>query len=343
MPASSTRVLVAEDYAAFRRFLVSTIQSWAGLQVICEVADGLEAVQKAQELQPELILLDIGLPSLNGIEAARRIRHLFPNSKILFVSENRSSDIIEEALSTGALGYVAKSDAARDLFPAVDAVLQGKEFVSASLSVQLDDHRRDQQTNDRLPEAKVAKLPLHNAEIVGDHKVVFYSDDRQLLDELAQFIADALGNGNSAIVIATESHRHSLVRRLQAYGLGVDAAIEQGRYIALDAGNTLSPFIVNGTIDSVQFLESFGTLILKAANATVSGRPRVALFGEYADLLWKGGGLKIVIQDEELGNQLTKRFDLAILCGYSLGNIEGGMQGETFRKICAQHSAVHCP
>jgi hypothetical protein len=246
-------------------------------------------------------------------------------------------------LSTGALGYVAKSDAARGLFPAVEAVLQGKEFVSATVSVQLDRSPRGEQTRDHASGTKVAKFPLHNAEIAGHHEVVFYSEDRQLLDELAQFIADALSNGNSAIVIATESHRHSLVRRLQAYGLGVEAAIEQGRYIALDSGNTLSPFIVNGTIDSVQFLESFGNLILKAANAAVSGRPRVALFGEYADLLWKGCGLKIVIQDEELGNQLIQRYELAILCGYFLGNIEGGMEGETFRRICAQHSAVHCP
>src|SRR5579864_4411986 len=138
MPASSIRVLVVEDYADFRHFLVSTMQRRAELQVICEVADGSEAVQKAQELQPELILLDIGLPSLNGIEAARRIRNVSPNSKILFVSENNSSDVIEEALRTRAFGYVAKSDAARDLFPAVDAVLQGREFVSTSLSVQLD-------------------------------------------------------------------------------------------------------------------------------------------------------------------------------------------------------------
>lgn len=102
--------------------------------MIGEVSDGLEAVQKVQELQPDLILLDIGLPTLNGIEAAKRIRHVSPSSKILFVSEHRSPDIAEEALSTGAVGYVVKSDAARELLPAVKAVLEGKRFVSASLA-----------------------------------------------------------------------------------------------------------------------------------------------------------------------------------------------------------------
>ena len=88
MPTPSIRVLVVEDYAGFRRFLVSRVQGRAELQVICEVADGAEAVQKAREFQPELILLDIGLPSLNGIEAARQIRKLSPLSKILFVETN---------------------------------------------------------------------------------------------------------------------------------------------------------------------------------------------------------------------------------------------------------------
>jgi DNA-binding NarL/FixJ family response regulator len=102
--------------------------------VIGEVADGLEAVQKAQELQPDLILLDIGLPTLNGIEAAKRIQQVSPRSKILFVSENRYPDIAEEALSTGAGRYVLKSDAASELLPAVKGVLEGKRFVSARLA-----------------------------------------------------------------------------------------------------------------------------------------------------------------------------------------------------------------
>jgi DNA-binding NarL/FixJ family response regulator len=343
MSASSIRILVAEDYPAFRRYLVSTLHSKADVQVVCEVADGLEAVQKARELQPDLILLDIGLPGLNGIEAARRIRSVSPTSKILFVSENQSSDVIEEALRRGALGYVVKSDAASNLLPAVEAVLQGKKFVSASVSVHLDSYRRDEQTSDPVSGKKVAPLSPHNAPVVDHHEVVFYSDDRQLLDRLSQFIAVALKAGNSAIVIATESHRDGLVRMLQAYGLEIGAVIEQGRYIALDAADTVSTFVVNGMLDSVRFLESYGNLILKAANAANGEHPRVALFGEAADLLWKRGGLEIAIQDEALGNQLIKRFDVAILCGYSLGNIEGGKDGEAFQRICAEHSAVYRP
>ena len=109
------RVVVVDDYEPWRRFLSSTLHRQPKYQVIEEVSDGLEAVQQAQELQPDLILLGIGLPTLNGIDAARRIREVSPASKILFVSENRSLDIVEEALCVDSAAYVVKSDAESDL------------------------------------------------------------------------------------------------------------------------------------------------------------------------------------------------------------------------------------
>ena len=127
------RVLVVDDYKPWLRFISSMLQKQSNLQVIGEVSDGLEAVQKAQELKPDLILLDVGLPTMNGIEAARQIRQRVPESKILIVSENRSWDVAEKALSMGADGCVVKSDAASELLPAVKAVLEGKAFVSSRL------------------------------------------------------------------------------------------------------------------------------------------------------------------------------------------------------------------
>ena len=134
MGAPTIRVLVVEDYEPWRRFISTTLQEQPELEISGQVSDGLEAVQQAQKLQPDLILLDIGLPTINGIEAARRIREVSPASKILFVSETRSPEIAEEALNTGAGGYVLKSDAASDLLPAIKAVLESKRFVSASLA-----------------------------------------------------------------------------------------------------------------------------------------------------------------------------------------------------------------
>ena len=135
MPTSfPIRVLVVDDYQPWRRFVCSTMQRVPEFEVIGEVSDGPEAVEKAQQLQPDLILLDIGMPTLNGIEAARQIREHAPKSKILFVSENRSPDIAEAALNTGGGGYVVKSDANRELLSAIKAVLEGRRFISASLA-----------------------------------------------------------------------------------------------------------------------------------------------------------------------------------------------------------------
>ena len=131
---SPFRVLVVEDYEPFRQFVCSTLGKRTDLQVVCEASDGLEAVHKAEELQPDLILFDVGLPTLNGIEAAQRIRELSPNSKILFVSQESSADVVQEAFHLGALGYIAKTQAGIELLAAVEAICQGRRFVSAGLA-----------------------------------------------------------------------------------------------------------------------------------------------------------------------------------------------------------------
>jgi DNA-binding NarL/FixJ family response regulator len=126
------RILVADDFAPWRRFISSVIlpkkPAW---HIVCEVSDGDEAIKKAAEFRPDLILLDIGLPMLNGIDAARQISKIAPDSRILFLSALDSQEVVEKALNAGASGYVVKLDAASELLGAVEAVLQGKKFVSS--------------------------------------------------------------------------------------------------------------------------------------------------------------------------------------------------------------------
>ena len=123
------RILVVDDFVDFRRFLCSTLEQGTEWKVVGEASDGLQGVELAEQLQPDLILLDLGLPTINGIEAARRIRRLSPNSKILFFTQNCSQEIAQKALRTGAHGYLLKSDAT-NLLCAVETVLQGEQFVS---------------------------------------------------------------------------------------------------------------------------------------------------------------------------------------------------------------------
>jgi DNA-binding NarL/FixJ family response regulator len=127
------RILLVEDFEPLLRYEASLLQENPEWQIIGEAMDGLEAVQKAEALRPDVILLDIGLPKLNGIEAARQIRVLTPGSRIIFVTQESSAGVVTEALSFGARGYVLKIRAVTDLLAAVEAVLGGGRFVSRGL------------------------------------------------------------------------------------------------------------------------------------------------------------------------------------------------------------------
>ena len=115
-----------DDFEPWRRTLCSLLLQNKAWQVICEASDGLEAIEKSRELQPDLILLDIGLPVLNGIEAAKQIRKVAPRARVLFLSENTCPEMMQEALRVG--GYVVKSDAG-DLVLALEAVMANEQFV----------------------------------------------------------------------------------------------------------------------------------------------------------------------------------------------------------------------
>lgn len=131
---ASVRILLVDDSEPFRSLTASILTKYPGSQIVGVALDGQEAVQKAQDLKPDLVVLDIGLPKLNGIEAARQIRLVSPNSKILFFTGNDYPQIVREALEAGTGGYVIKVDGAGELLAAVEAVLLGKQYVSKRLA-----------------------------------------------------------------------------------------------------------------------------------------------------------------------------------------------------------------
>ena len=130
---AAARILIVEDHDDLRALLRSLLENETQCVVIGEASDGLQAVERAQGLQPDLILLDLSLPKLNGMEAGRRIRKISPRSKILFLSQEPDFEIVQSALRLGA-GYLLKSDA-KELPAAVHAVLEGRKFVSDRLKV----------------------------------------------------------------------------------------------------------------------------------------------------------------------------------------------------------------
>jgi len=127
---AAVRIFIVDDSQAWRRAVCAILHEHLDVALIRESADGLDAVRKSEELQPDLVLLDIGLPNLNGLEAARQIRKVSPSSRILFLTSHRNPELLQEARRIGALGFVVKSNAARDLLPAVRAVMRDEQFFS---------------------------------------------------------------------------------------------------------------------------------------------------------------------------------------------------------------------
>jgi DNA-binding NarL/FixJ family response regulator len=339
LEASTVRVLVVDDFEPFRRFVRSSLEKRRDLQVIGEASDGLEAVRKVEELKPDLIVLDIGLPTLNGIEVARRIRKLCPECKILFMSQVSSADVAQEAFSLGAMGYVVKAYAGRELSAAVEAVCQGSQFVSKGLS----SHNSIGTTNVQAPDYRFQQEVLPplvpgGAKITHSHEVQFYPDDAAFLLGATCFIEAALKAGRPVIVLATESHRTSLLETMLARGVDGVAAIEQGLYLPLDVDEALSTFMANDRVDSVRYLKVMGDLVSSSSRAAKAKHANVAVFGEIAPTLWARGNADAAIQVEQATDELAKTHNVDILCGYVLNSFQRE-QDQIYERICTEHTA----
>jgi DNA-binding NarL/FixJ family response regulator len=340
---SFVRILVVDDFAPWQHFVLPKLRENHNLRVVGVASDGLEAVLKAEELQPDLILLDIGLPTINGIEAARRIRKVAPKSKILFLSQEVHVDVARIALSEGGQGYVVKSDANNELFPAVEAVMQGKKFVSRRLAgpdfgSEVDSQATGQHREEAI--ASPASPLLVKSEVGRCHEVHFYSDDSLFLDGFTRFLGAALRAGNVAVFIGTGSHRITLLERLHAESPEMRAAIRQGRYVGLNVTEFLSNFMVNDMPDPGWFLKVVDDLIVSVRKEVNGQHLRIAACGECAPMLWAQGKEDAAIRLEELWNEIARTYDLDILCGYPLESLRCEEHSYTFRRICEEHSAV---
>jgi DNA-binding NarL/FixJ family response regulator len=157
------RILVVDDFELFRRSIRFMLRQRPEFQVIGEASDGLEAVQKAVELKPHLILLDAGLPRMNGIDAARQIRELAPESKILLMNYESDSGLVQKTLSLGISGYIVKTSAARELLASVEAVFKGERFCSIDLAnrVRSDVNSSEYFHFELDPENKIFQAKFH--------------------------------------------------------------------------------------------------------------------------------------------------------------------------------------
>jgi PAS domain S-box-containing protein len=179
----------------------------------------------------------------------------------------------------------------------------------------------------------------HDQESCG-HTVQFYAEDQSLVAALTRFVSTSLSTGGSAIVIATKPHREALTLELQASGLDTMAAIWQGRFVLLDAAETLAKFTVDGWPDAALFTELIGGCVATANAASHGENSRVVAFGEMVSLLWAQGKPDAALRLEQLWNDLATTQSFSLRCAYPIGGFARAEDSEPFQRICAEHSAV---
>jgi DNA-binding NarL/FixJ family response regulator len=308
------RVGVVDDHRRWRREIVALLRDCDGVQIVGEADDGSDAISLARTTTPDLLLLDVELPTINGIEAARRILAERPAAHVLFMSAHRSPEVVETALLTGARGYLLKPYVSQELPVAIQLVASGSRFVSAAIGGR------------PLTRDGCARAP-------HVHSAVFF----------ARFVADALCDGRAVIGCLSSSERSQALRaRIAALapGLDLDLLIDSGRYTCVSVADLLAGLLVDGRIDDSRFYDQAIPMLLRAAQAASSadGTRGISGFGDTTRELWRAGQIEAAIRLEQLWDEMSRTFNLDLLCGYPL--VADDARTAAFDALCAAHSAT---
>jgi DNA-binding NarL/FixJ family response regulator len=337
------RVLLVEDYKPFQNLIFSILRQRPEWQLIGVASDGAEAVRHAGEQRPDVILLDIGLPRMDGIKAAGQIRAVSPESKIVFVSQETSAAVVRETFRLGAWGYLIKTAVRRELIEAIESVLQNVPFVSAGVNPQdLMDRNQVSERDRRFNYAFAARMNTSaDPGNTGRHEVQFYSSDEILLDRATHFIEKAIRGDHSILICARPSFCSDLQEALERRTLNIPDLERSGAYVSLNAEDVISACMVDGEIQPARLLDFFQAPMLTAASAGAAHYPCIAIYSEVGSALWKQGGTTAALGVERICSSLTRTHHVDVLCGYSLSYLHGEEDEFAIQRICAEHNAIY--
>jgi CheY-like chemotaxis protein len=311
------RVLVVEDHEPFRRVLCGLLRQHPRLSIVGEAADGLDAIRQAEALRPDLVTLDITLPGMDGLAVASRLREVVPTARLLFITNEPSLVVVEEAVARGARGYLYKACLSRNLRRVLDTILDGGQFASGAL--------------ERIAQGR--SVPFHR------HDVLFGSSDAIIVNGLSRFVDRALREGSAVIALFTESHLESVRGDLRARDVDLDLATRERRFIPLNIDELLATVMVNGRPDPARFQQAAGELVAGVTSRAAREHPRLTACGECAPSLWAQGQLDAAIAVEELwDHEVASDRHVDTLCVYPAAARQEDLR--IVRALCAAHTGV---
>ncbi len=318
----SVEVLIVDDQARFRHMVRSLIESQQKYHVCGEASDGIEAIKKVSQLHPDLILMDINMPRMGGLEATRIIRRESPNCSVVIVTQNDATVAREQARSVDASGFVTKSGLARDLIPEMGRVAMENNSI-------LGETKNGADQGEPWCGLLAAAAPR-------DHIVQLYQDQQFLNRAVCRFAAAAIANGEGVILVPTVAHWDAFRPRLESEGVDVKAAEKRGQLTIVDADNLLPTFMRDGMPDSPVFLGLAANVVSQARG---DGRyPKVRWWGEMVNLLWERGDVAASMNLEDLFDKLAHEQDIAIFCSFLMDNFNGDVHARMLPRLSENHS-----
>jgi CheY-like chemotaxis protein len=306
------RVLLVDDDAGVRKAVSRTLAT--DFEVVATVTDGRKALNAVALFDPDVVVLDISMPGLNGFQTAEELKRLGSPAKIVFLTMHQDDDFVSKAIRSGAMGYVLKMLAWSDLTPALHHALAGRRYLPSLTPLVMTG--------------------------VDTHAVQFCRDDSSGLDGAANVLSSALDRGDIVATVLIESNRDALALRMKARGWNLADAGKQGRYVAFDAEEAANRIMRAGRPHADSIAEMIDALESMRTASVAGPRSHLTIVGEISAVLCRRGIPEAAVELERLWDELTRSLPILTICAYPTGCWNHDGASELVSGISAHHSVI---